>query len=56
MIDIRKKIEERIRELAKRNEDYNKQFEKSDWKGAISTYELCNRERIDELKKLLEES
>jgi len=54
MTDIRKKIEERIRELEKRNEDYNKQFERSDYK-VLSTYELCNRERIDELKKLLEE-
>ena len=52
---LRKKIEERIEELRKRNEDYNKQFVKSDYRGIISTYELCNNERIDELKKLLEE-
>ena len=51
---LRKKIEGRIGELEKRNEDYNKQFVKGDYK-VLSTYELCNKERIDELKKLLEE-
>jgi len=55
MTDIRKKIEERIGELEKRNEDYNKQFVRSEYKGTTSVYELCNKERIDELKKLLEE-
>ena len=51
---LRKRIEGRIGELEKRNEDYNKQFEKSDYK-VLSPYELCNKERIDELKNLLEE-
>ena len=54
IMTLRKKIEERIEELRKRNEDYNKQFVKSDYK-VLSTYELCNKERIDELNKLMEE-